>query len=159
MPLMGVIELAGGPMAERLSERQRQCLALVDQGFTSKQIARELALSPSTVDNHLRAALERLGLNSRTDAARALRSAGGEQGDVSVMATPSNEAVAPSPTGQPVVPSGLRGWLRLPKLGGVENRLSLRKRYFHVAQLALLGTMVMTALVMTIAGLVHLFTP
>jgi len=158
MSAMGAIERVGEQMKDRLSERQRQCLALVGEGFTSKQIARELALSPSTVDNHLRAALERLGLNSRTDAARALRSAQGEQGDVSGMAMDASEAVVPPLTIQSTAPSRLRGWLRLPRLGGVENRLSLGQRYFHVAQIALLGTMTMAALVLTIAGLVHLFT-
>lgn len=155
---MGAIELAGEQLKERLSERQRQCLALVGEGFTSKQIARELALSPSTVDNHLRAALERLGLNSRTDAARALRSARAEQEDASGMAMDANEAGVPPPTIQPMAPLRLRGWLRLPRLGGVENRLSLGQRYFHVAQIALLGMMVMAVLVVTIAGIVHLLT-
>lgn len=154
---MGAIELASEQMKERLSERQRQCLALVGEGFTSKQIARELALSPSTVDNHLRAALERLGLNSRTDAARALRSARREQDESPGPAADADEAVVPPPIIQPTAPSGLRGWLRLPRLGGVENRLSLGQRYFHVGQIALLGTMIMAALVLTIAGLVHLF--
>lgn len=53
-----------------LSERQRQCLALVACGYTSKEIARELGLSPSTIDNHLAQAVMRLGCSSRAVAAK-----------------------------------------------------------------------------------------
>lgn len=133
----GTVAPAEGGSVERLSGRQRQCLELVAEGYTSKQIARELELSPSTVDNHLNAAVERLGLSGRAEAARALRNR-----------TPSQDkAAAPRP------PS----LLRLPPVGGSPNRLSLGRRYFHVVQIALLGTMAMTAIVMTIAGLVQLF--
>ncbi|MFN3592504.1 MAG: response regulator transcription factor [Thermaurantiacus sp.] len=37
--------------------------------LTSKEIARELGISPHTVDGHLRGALQRLGLQSRIEAA------------------------------------------------------------------------------------------
>ncbi|AOR75711.1 helix-turn-helix transcriptional regulator [Novosphingobium resinovorum] len=53
-----------------LTRRQSQCLALVNQGMTSKEIARQLDLSPSTVDNHLREAIVRMGKNNRQEAAR-----------------------------------------------------------------------------------------
>ena len=55
---------------DRLSERQKQCLELVAKGHTSKEIGRLLGLSPSTVDNHLNIALERLGVDNRIAAAR-----------------------------------------------------------------------------------------
>ena len=41
----------------QLTERQKDCLRLVGQGFTSKEIGRELDLSPSTVDNHVASAV------------------------------------------------------------------------------------------------------
>jgi DNA-binding CsgD family transcriptional regulator len=53
-----------------LTRRQRECLQLVSAGFTSKEIARKLSISPSTVDNHLRDATLRLGKRSRVQAAR-----------------------------------------------------------------------------------------
>jgi DNA-binding CsgD family transcriptional regulator len=53
-----------------LTRRQRECLQLVSAGFTSKEIARKLSISPSTVDNHLREATLRLGKRSRIQAAR-----------------------------------------------------------------------------------------
>lgn len=51
-----------------LSDRQRQVLALVAQGFGSKEIARELSLSIRTVDNHLRDISTRLCARSRAHA-------------------------------------------------------------------------------------------
>lgn len=144
----------------RLSDRQRQCLELVAEGCTSKQIAREFDLSPSTVDNHLSAAVERMGMTSRAEAARALHNAtSGEVDFTSAL----HERPAPfeGPAPLPLARDTDRqstSLLRPPPIGGAENRLSLGRRYFHVVQIALLGTMAMTAVVMTIAGLVQLFS-
>lgn len=58
-----------------LSFREAECLALVAAGFTSKQIAQRLTLSPKTVDLHLARACRRLGVATRAQAvARALQS-------------------------------------------------------------------------------------
>ncbi len=50
-------------------------MMLVAAGYTSKQIARELGISPSTVDNHVHAVVERLGAINRIDAARIISEA------------------------------------------------------------------------------------
>ncbi len=55
---------------ERLTERERECLRLVDRHMSSKEIARELGLSKHTVDWHLDKARRRLGAADRYDAAR-----------------------------------------------------------------------------------------
>jgi DNA-binding CsgD family transcriptional regulator len=55
----------------RLTAGQRACLRLVHERLTSKDIARELAISPHTVDQRLRQAIEILGVSSRVEAARA----------------------------------------------------------------------------------------
>lgn len=55
----------------RLTAGQRACLRLVHERLTSKDIARELAISPHTVDQRLRQAIEILGVTSRVEAARA----------------------------------------------------------------------------------------
>ena len=54
----------------RLNEGQRQCLALVDQHLSSKEIALRLGISPHTVDQRVRRALQILGVERRGEAAR-----------------------------------------------------------------------------------------
>ena len=51
-----------------LSPRQREILALVAAGRTSKEIASVLGISESTVNWHLANAFERLGASSRAEA-------------------------------------------------------------------------------------------
>lgn len=53
----------------RLSERERQCLALAASGMTDAKIARHLNLAPSTVHNHIANITERLGATKRIQAA------------------------------------------------------------------------------------------
>ena len=54
----------------RLSAGQLDCLLLVDQHLSSKEIAAELKISPHTVDQRIRQALQILGVERRTQAAR-----------------------------------------------------------------------------------------
>lgn len=54
----------------RLSAAQLDCLRLVDQHLSSKEIAAELHISPHTVDQRIRGALHILGVERRTQAAR-----------------------------------------------------------------------------------------
>lgn len=60
-----------GPEAapQRLSEREREILALVAQGLSNKEIAGRLFISENTVRNHLRNILEKLHVHSRVEAA------------------------------------------------------------------------------------------
>ena len=55
---------------DRLNEGQRDCLRLVLAHLTSKEIARELEVSPHTVDQRLRTAMRVLDAGSRFEAAR-----------------------------------------------------------------------------------------
>lgn len=55
-----------------LTDGQRDCLRLVYQHMTSKDIARVLNVSPHTVDMRLRTAMKTLGVPSRIEAARLL---------------------------------------------------------------------------------------
>ena len=52
----------------RLSERERSVLRLVATGLTSKQIARELAITERTVQFHVTGLLNKLGADSRAQA-------------------------------------------------------------------------------------------
>ena len=54
----------------RLSGGQIECLLLVDRHHNSKEIAAKLGISPHTVDQRIRRALEKLGVERRGEAAR-----------------------------------------------------------------------------------------
>jgi DNA-binding NarL/FixJ family response regulator len=59
---------AGTPAAA-LTARQHQVLALVADGHTSIEIAAVLGLKKSTVDSHIKVAMQRLGASTRSQAA------------------------------------------------------------------------------------------
>lgn len=61
---------------ERLTEREREVLALVADGTSTKAIAEELHLSLHTVRNHVRHTMEKLGAHSRLEAVAIARSQG-----------------------------------------------------------------------------------
>src|SRR5690606_4335578 len=54
----------------KLTEGQLDCLRLVAQHLSSKEIAVELGISPHTVDQRIRQALQTLGVSRRAHAAR-----------------------------------------------------------------------------------------
>jgi PAS domain S-box-containing protein len=56
------------PSAEGLTSREREVLALLADGHTNEQAARALAISPDTVQTHVRNAMRKLGAESRTQA-------------------------------------------------------------------------------------------
>ena len=56
----------------RLTARQVEILRLVANGLSNAEIAHRLVLSTRTVDHHVSAVLQKLGLASRRDAAAAL---------------------------------------------------------------------------------------
>jgi DNA-binding CsgD family transcriptional regulator len=59
-----------GDRVAKLSPGQLDCLLLVDQHLSSKEIAAELNISPHTVDQRIRLALQTLGVERRAQAAR-----------------------------------------------------------------------------------------
>ncbi len=61
---------------ERLTPGQLECLALVFQHLSSKEIAVELGISSHTVDQRIRQALHILGVERRSEAARMAAAAG-----------------------------------------------------------------------------------
>lgn len=52
---------------KHLSDRQADCAELAAKGLTSKEIARQLNISPSTVDTHISSVLARYNLQRRSD--------------------------------------------------------------------------------------------
>ncbi len=67
---------------DRLSAGQRQCLELVNQHLSSKEIALRLGISPHTVDQRVRQALQILGVEKRGEAARLVAAAKGTDASV-----------------------------------------------------------------------------
>jgi len=64
----------------RLSAGQRECLLLVDQDLSSKEIALRLGISSHTVDQRIRQALQVLGVERRGEAARMIAADAPEAG-------------------------------------------------------------------------------
>jgi DNA-binding NarL/FixJ family response regulator len=56
------------PHRLRLTDRERAVLREVAIGLTDKEIARSLAIALSTVKSHVRSILDKLGVDSRTQA-------------------------------------------------------------------------------------------
>jgi DNA-binding NarL/FixJ family response regulator len=70
-----------------LTARQHEILRLVAEGLSTKQIARELWLSPATVRNHVSAILLTLDAHSRIEAVATARDAGLLDGHRAATAT------------------------------------------------------------------------
>ena len=64
-----------GAAVTRLTPGQIECLLLVDRHHSSKEIAARLGISPHTVDQRIRGALEKLGVERRGEAARIVAAA------------------------------------------------------------------------------------
>eukprot|EP01030_Chromulinospumella_sphaerica_P014619 gene14619-14416_t len=69
---MGEISAESKAGFEALTPRERECLRLVARHHQSKEIARLLNISKSTVDKHIDRARERIGAADRRAAALAL---------------------------------------------------------------------------------------
>jgi two-component system, NarL family, nitrate/nitrite response regulator NarL len=70
---------------EQLTLREREIVALIDQGLSNKQIAMRLYIEVPTVKNHVHNILEKLNVNGRYEAAARMRELSG-----SASASPKN---------------------------------------------------------------------
>jgi DNA-binding CsgD family transcriptional regulator len=122
----------------RLTARQRECLRRVGQGFTSKEIGRQLGISYATVDNHIRASLEVLQVDGRAEAARLLLAAEAGQ---PLTSQPSELAEAPLIPAFPIRSERPRRWWErlAPPLGGELHDLSWERRVFEILRVAFVG--------------------
>lgn len=73
--LIGII-LGGGQNSKesfkpgfRLSDREKDVLALLIEGMSNQEMARKLKLSPETIKTHMKHLMEKLGVSDRTQAA------------------------------------------------------------------------------------------
>lgn len=65
-----MVALAGAtvPVADGLSQRERDCLAYVADGFTDAEIAEKLRIAQNTAHGHVESAKRKLGARSRAQA-------------------------------------------------------------------------------------------
>ena len=61
---------AGGPGTTPLSEREREIMGRVAEGFTNSQIAEELQLGIKSIETYRARVMEKLGLTSRSELVR-----------------------------------------------------------------------------------------
>lgn len=139
-----------------LSEQQKVCLRHVSRGLSSKEIAQETGLSPQTVDTYLKAAMARLEVGSRREAARLLAASeipqplGSPSLAVEVNGGASDQAS--TTTG-----GGLIGLIVPPPVGGRRNLLGPAERNLAILKVAMLGALVVLALALLIAGALRTF--
>lgn len=117
-----------------LSRRQLECLERAGEGMSSKQIGRELGISPSTVDNHIHAAVAKLHARNRWDAVRILDRNGHRTGPF------------PAPKERWLVP-----------VGGTRNVTPARRRLLQILAIAILSTIALSAVSVLIMGALHVF--
>jgi DNA-binding CsgD family transcriptional regulator len=118
-----------------LTDRQAECLRLTADGLSSKQIGRVLGISPSTVDNHIHAAVAKLNAKNRWEAALLLHP----------------ERTNPSQV-------SLDGSLFLPPLGGRPNETPSRGRMLQIISIAIVSLILVAAVTASIVGLVYVFS-
>lgn len=145
---------------EKLTDRQKDCLRLVAQGFTSKEIGRLLALSPSTVDNHVAAAVQQLGASNRGAAARGLAEQELRQKlprQPQPLAQTVQTANLATDTGDAVSSRNARQLFALPPVGGKRNDLDGTSRTLRILQIAVLATASVIALTILVSGFFRTF--
>jgi DNA-binding CsgD family transcriptional regulator len=143
-----------------LTERQKEILRLVGEGYTSKEIARHLGLSFRTVDTHILRMAKQLNAPSRAEAARMLADFETKH---KIRKYPERLPNAANPgLSEPVTSQGWRSALfrlfALPPLGGRTNDLGWDQKTIHVFRIAAMSLATVTGLALAIAGVMHTFS-
>lgn len=75
---VGTLSASRAPLADvdPLTARERQIVALLDEGRSNKEIAHALGIEVATVKNHVHRVLEKLGVGRRGEAAAHMRQMG-----------------------------------------------------------------------------------
>jgi DNA-binding CsgD family transcriptional regulator len=147
-----------------LTEGQKDCLRLVDEHHTSKEIARILGISPFTVDQRLDAARRKLQAVTRKDAAKIF--AAMENGNLSepfVYQPPQLETASfvdiqtlpPGQAGQAYARAS--SLVSVPPLGGERHELSKKDILVQSLNIAFFSTLVIAFVVLVLTGTMRLF--
>ncbi len=141
----------------KLTERQRMCLELVAQGFTSKEIGRRLGISHSTVDNHILLATQALGVADRREAGR-LVSATGQQLPRQATDLPQPEISGIFEEREAQSQPGTGNVRLLPPVGGQANEQTLRHKTLQILSIAVLSTIAVISLALIVSGAFKAFS-
>lgn len=118
-----------------LTDRQAECLKYIAEGMTSKEIGRALGIAPSTVDNHIHAAVVKLNAKNRWQAAQLLHR---------------------ERTNRPVGSFDRRSVL--PPIGGRRNSTRPRERLLQIVAIAAVALIVVAAVSSSIVAAVYVFS-
>lgn len=152
-----VIEVIASRAIGQLSDKQRQCLRLVGRGMSSKEIAIETGLTPLTVDTYLKAAISKLGVSNRREAARMFAEMEASRG----LGSPSPMVAASLPEPQSRDATAAGGWrhhVALPPLGGRWNELDWVARTFAILRIATVSAVVVIAIALLVAAAMATFS-
>jgi DNA-binding CsgD family transcriptional regulator len=127
---------------DRLTSRQESCIALVASGLSSKEIARELGISPSTVDNHIATAMHIIGLANRAALANWYTE------------TRDSKSVRTQNRPRPKAGRTFSISFSLPPMGGIRNSLSLMERVFSALQVITVSVMAASSLILVVLVLI-----
>ena len=139
-----------------LKRNQVVCLELVAQGMSSKEIAKQLGLSPRSVDAYLTAAIAALNASNGREAARIYLSSklSQELPSQSLLLVEGGETVEDVHRAGPT--RLLQALFPIP-LGGAENSLHGSEKLFYSARIALTGMVLLLAITTTFMGLLSVF--
>jgi DNA-binding CsgD family transcriptional regulator len=152
------------PFDPELTEGQKACLRLVDDHHTSKEIARQLGISPFTVDQRLDAARRKLRAASRKDAAKifAAMERGAisepfvyEAGRLEAAGFADISALPPGRAEQAF--ARFSSLISVPPLGGERHELSKKEILVQSLNIAFFSTLVIAFVVVVLTGTLRLF--
>jgi DNA-binding CsgD family transcriptional regulator len=153
-----------GKLRPELTDGQKDCLRLVDDHHTSKEIARILGISPFTVDQRLDGARRKLKAASRKEAAKIFTEIEQatiydrlvyEPSQVEADANLATSQISPNQAGQ--ILSRLASILSVPPIGGERHELSKKQIVLQSLNIAFFSTLVVTAIIIVLAGAMRLF--
>ncbi len=176
-----------GARRPELTDGQVDCLRLVSAHYTSKEIARQLGISPFTVDQRLDAARKKLSANSRSDAARRFallesdglyqpivydpqgvekpqftaHSSDALSGNGALHRQFENDLTNVNGNGNAVIAGSEKStlsWLVPPPIGGRRHNLSSGDIVLKSINVAFVSTMGIAAMAIVITGIMRLFS-